>query len=73
VGNRILVLGGRVDPGTQTDAIWWFDPASRRFSRAGRLPVPLSDASVAVLGHRVWLLGGETPDVTDRVIEVNVS
>jgi hypothetical protein len=73
VGNRILVLGGRVDPGTQTDAIWWFDPASGRFSLAGRLPVPLSDASVVAVGHRVWLLGGETPDVTDRVIEVSVS
>jgi N-acetylneuraminic acid mutarotase len=72
VGTRILLMGGRVTPDQQTDAMWWFDPASGRFTRAGRLPHPLSDAAVTSSGPRVWLLGGEDPSVTDSVVFVNV-
>jgi hypothetical protein len=72
VGGRILVMGGRVTPDRQTSAMWWFDPAGRRFSRAGSLPRPLSDSAVAAYGHRVWLLGGEDPSVTADVVFVNV-
>ncbi|MGH3412675.1 MAG: hypothetical protein ACRDPH_06320 [Marmoricola sp.] len=71
-GDRILLMGGRIDPDTQTDRMWWFDPATDSFSRAGRLPRPLSDAGVAVQNHTVVLLGGEDPDVTDRVVRVSV-
>ena len=49
-----------------------FDPATGRFTRAGVLPRPLSDAAVAVYGHRVWLLGGEDPTVTDGVLTISV-
>ncbi len=73
VGRRLLVLGGRTDPDTQTDAAWWFDPATSRWTRAGRLPRPLSDAAVVVGDGRAWLLGGEDPGVTDRVVEVHWS
>ncbi|MCW2866517.1 MAG: Kelch repeat-containing protein, partial [Marmoricola sp.] len=73
VGRRILLLGGRTDPDTQTAAAWWFDPATGRFTRAGRLPVALSDAALVVGPDRLWLLGGESPDVTDRVVEVRWS
>ena len=52
--------------------MWWFDPATGRFRRAGALPHPLSDAAVATYRHRVWLLGGEDPSVTDGVLFVNV-
>ena len=72
VGGRILLMGGRVSPATQTAAMWWFDPAPATFSRAGRLPRAVSDAGVATYRHRVWLLGGESPSVTDRVVFVNV-
>jgi hypothetical protein len=72
VGPRILLMGGRVSPDRETGAMWWFDPATRHFTRAGSLPAPLSDAAVASVGHRVWLLGGEGPAVTDRVVLVNV-
>ena len=34
VGGRILLLGGRVAPDRQTAAMWWFDPASGRFTPA---------------------------------------
>jgi hypothetical protein len=66
------LVGGRVAPDRQTGAMWWFDPATRRFTRAGTLPRPLSDAAVVSFGHRVWLLGGEDPAVTDRVLTVSV-
>jgi hypothetical protein len=72
VGDRILLMGGRVAPDRQTARMWWFDPATSRFTAAGALPVPLSDAAVAPSGHRVWLLGGEDPSVTDRVLFVKV-
>lgn len=67
-GHRILVLGGRQDATHVTDQMWWFDPSTRRFRPAGRLPNPLADTALAV-GHRVaYLLGGETPTETDRVV-----
>jgi hypothetical protein len=72
-GGRILLMGGRVTPDRQTDAMWWYDPGTGHFTRAGRLPTVLSDAAVATYGHRIWLLGGESPLVTDRVVSVNVS
>jgi hypothetical protein len=73
VGGRILLVGGRTDPDTQTDQMWWFDPATARFTRAGRLPVALSDAATVVSGRSVWLLGGESPSSTDRVIRIRLS
>ncbi|MFL6155927.1 MAG: hypothetical protein ACJ72D_07550 [Marmoricola sp.] len=73
VGGRILLIGGRTDPNTQTAAMWWYDPGTRRFTAAGRLPVGTSDSAVVAEGHRIWLLGGEHPQVTDRVIVVHVS
>jgi hypothetical protein len=72
VGGRVLLVGGRVTPDQQTGAMWWFDPVTRRFTRAGTLPRPLSDAAVVSFGHRVWLLGGEDPTVTDGVVTISV-
>jgi N-acetylneuraminic acid mutarotase len=51
----------------------WFDPADGSWHRAGKLPVATSDAAVVASGDQVWLLGGESPNVTDRVIVVQVS
>lgn len=75
LGGRILLLGGRVQPSSGTRAMWWFDPATRRFSRAGDLPAPVTDAAVAVSadGRRAWLLGGESPHVRNGVIELSLS
>jgi N-acetylneuraminic acid mutarotase len=73
VGDRVLLLGGRTDPSTQTAAMWWFDPAAGRFTRAGSLPAALSDSAVISIGQQVWLLGGEDPSVTDRVVVIRIS
>jgi N-acetylneuraminic acid mutarotase len=72
VGDRILLVGGRVSPNAQTAAMWLYDPASGSFRKVGRLPRPLSDAGVATDGGKVWLLGGEQPQVTDRVVRLRV-
>jgi len=72
IGGRILLMGGRVTPDRQTAAMWWFDPATARFTRAGRLPMALSDAAVASYGHRIWLLGGEDPAVADGVLTISL-
>lgn len=70
VGHRLLVLGGRTSVDTTTARMWWFDTDTRRWARAGRLPIPVADAPFIVSGSHAWLFGGEAPDFTDRVIEV---
>lgn len=75
MGNRILLMGGRVSPNQGTAAMWWFDPATATFARAGRLPSPITDAAVAVApdGRTAWLLGGEDPSVRSGVVIVRLS
>lgn len=77
VGSRILVIGGKTDTNTQIDGIRWFDPATRKFSRAGRLPQPLSDGFAAVYSGAtgqpvVYVLGGEHSGgkVTNEVLVI---
>ena len=70
LGRRILLVGGRVGANTVTDLMWWFDPTTHRFAPAGRLPVPLADSAVAVDGGGVYLVGGESPSMSDRVLRV---
>ena len=41
------------------DTLYAFDAADGRLLRAGSLPVPVSNAAVAVLGTRAWVVGGE--------------
>lgn len=75
LGGRILLMGGRISPDQGTRAMWWFDPATATFKRAGELPAPVTDAAVAVSsdGLTAWLLGGEAPTVRDAVIKLSLS
>ena len=71
LAGRVLLAGGRDSAGDPTDRLWWFDPATRRFTSAGRLPTMLADSAVAAVGtDTVYLLGGESPSLTDRVIRL---
>ena len=72
LGGRILLVGGRTGPDSVTDRMWWFDPATRRFEPAGRLPRPLADSAVIADGNTAWLVGGESPSVTDRVVRLGL-
>ncbi|HWU31565.1 MAG TPA: kelch repeat-containing protein, partial [Marmoricola sp.] len=74
LGGRILLMGGRVNPNQGTAAMWWFDPATNKFTRAGSLPSPITDAAVvtAADGLNAWLLGGEDPSVRNGVVELSL-
>lgn len=70
VDGRVLLMGGRTSPTKQTATMWWFAPKTMTWAHAGKLPAATSDAAVLVRGSRAWLLGGENPNVTDRVIQL---
>ncbi|MGH3472435.1 MAG: Kelch repeat-containing protein [Nocardioidaceae bacterium] len=72
LGQRILIAGGRPSSDTVTARLWWFDPGTRRFKPAGRLPYPLADTAVATTPVGTYLVGGETPGVTRRVLLVRL-
>lgn len=70
---RVLLLGGRVSGSHPTAAMWWFDPASPRpFHRAGALPTPLADSAVVPTRRAVYLIGGETPELSDAVLRLTL-
>jgi N-acetylneuraminic acid mutarotase len=76
VGPRILLMGGRTSASATsvTAAMWWFDPAApSRMRRAGALPFPLADSAVATTGGATYLVGGETPRLSDKVLMVTGS
>jgi hypothetical protein len=59
LGGIFYVIGGRGGSlGDQIAGIYAVDPATGRVSRAGRLPVALSDLGAATLGDRILTLGG---------------
>lgn len=69
---RILLCGGRTNSGGVSKVCRWFDTATMTFSTAGRLPWPVADSAVAIQGSTIYLLGGETPSVTDGVVQIKV-
>jgi N-acetylneuraminic acid mutarotase len=71
--SRVLLMGGRNAPHRVTDMMWWFDPRSGRYSPAGRLPYPVADAGLLNAVDGGYLLGGESPEVTDRVIRIRIT
>ena len=71
LGRRILIAGGRTADGTVTDRMWWFDPRTGAVTGAGHLPHPLSDSAVAQCQGSYYLVGGESPAITDQVLRVD--
>jgi len=63
LGGHIYLAGGDSNaPGASPasgSTIWSFDPSSGAFQVAGHLAEPVAYAAVAVVGHSVWLIGGE--------------
>ncbi len=70
VGGRVLLMGGRTGQDTVTTRMWWFDPSSSSLSPAGQLPHGLADAGVLGTPSAAYLIGGETPGLSDRVMRV---
>jgi hypothetical protein len=71
LGGRLLVAGGRTGQDRVTARMWWFRPGSGRFVAAGRLPTPLADSAVVGGGTTAYLVGGETPALSDRVLRLH--
>jgi hypothetical protein len=79
LGGTIYLAGGEPAAGPSslrpTADIYAYDAPSHRLLRAGSLPVPVSNAAVAVLGRRAWIVGGElaggTPTAAVQVLEPN--
>jgi outer membrane protein assembly factor BamB len=55
---------------TTVSTIWCFDAARARMLVAGHLQVPVSNAGVAVVGSRAWLVGGETGGTQLAVVQM---
>jgi N-acetylneuraminic acid mutarotase len=72
IGGRILLMGGRTALDSVTSSMEWFDPRNGAARPAGHLPYPLADTGVALMRRGAYLLGGETPQLTDRVLKVRV-
>ena len=69
VAGRVMIAGGTVGS-SLSSAIFAFDPQSRRVTRVGSLPAPLTHAAGAtlggdfyVIGGRRRLLGSQTPNI----------
>jgi len=70
LGGRLLLAGGRTSTDRLTGRLWWVRPG--HVTAAGRLPTPLADSAVVARGPRsAYLVGGETPALSDRVLRVS--
>ncbi len=73
---RAYVIGGIVD-GHPSDQVWRVDPepavaGSYVLTAVATLPVPLSDAAVAVRGDTAYVAGGESPAMSAQIHTVEV-
>src|SRR4051794_26196484 len=66
----VLLVGGRTTGGRIIGRMWWFRPETARFTAAGRLPTPLADAGALSAGNTAYLVGGERPAFSDRVLRL---
>jgi len=69
---QVYVAGGITTGGGLLTKVRSFDPVTRRTRTAGALPYGVSDAGSTVVGDAAFLVGGETPGVTRRVIRLDL-
>jgi hypothetical protein len=79
LGGTIYLAGGESATGTSslapTPNIYAFDAINRTFLRAGSLRLAVTNAGAAVLGKRLWIVGGEvaggSPTASVQMLEPN--
>ncbi len=54
---------------TTIGTIWAYQPSNGKLLQAGQLQVPVSHASVAVLGDTAWIVGGEAGASQQAVVQ----
>jgi N-acetylneuraminic acid mutarotase len=70
IAGGILIAGGRTSADAVTAQMWWWSTGDHSFHRAGQLPYPVADAGVVSNTGSAYLIGGETPRLTDRVVRL---
>ena len=59
LGGQIIGIGGTIDTGASTNAIWTMDKCTGETKYAGSLPVALRDlAGTMTSSETVWITGG---------------
>jgi outer membrane protein assembly factor BamB len=79
LGGTIYLVGGESPNGSSAlqpiANVYAFDPARSAFLPAGSLSVAVTNAGAAVLGKRLWIVGGETtrsrPSAAVQMVEPN--
>lgn len=69
VDGQVLIIGGST-PNGASNAIYRFDPATRRVRQIGRLPEPITHAGAATLGSYVYLVGGRGDNLGSQTASV---
>ncbi|MGN6130537.1 MAG: hypothetical protein ACTHOK_09395, partial [Nocardioidaceae bacterium] len=73
LGDHVYVAGGSSSAASgavATRAVYRIDPTTHAVRRAGRLPVAVADAGIAVRGRRAWVVGGESAGRTRSTVQV---
>jgi len=63
---KLYVAGGITTSGT-SDAVYRFDPVTRKVTRVATLPQPVAHAPLVALGGSLYLLGGDGSDAIWRI------
>jgi hypothetical protein len=69
VDGQVLIIGGSTPTGA-SDAVYRFDPATRRVRQIGRLAQPITHAAAATLGSYVYLVGGRGENLSSQTASV---
>jgi hypothetical protein len=72
LGATLYLAGGRassVSSARATRAVYALDTAGNAVHKVARLPRPVADAGVAVLGRTAWLVGGESAGRTLDLVQ----
>lgn len=68
LGGRVIVAGGELSTGDPTDGASSFDPTTGQVTALPRLPAPTDHTASAVLGGRMYVIGGLRRGVLTRAI-----
>ena len=71
LGGRIVIAGGTTwdgDTKRWLNQVWSYDPATDRWSEAGRLPAALAYPASAQVGDTLWWAGGSGGETTHRAL-----
>jgi outer membrane protein assembly factor BamB len=72
LNGQLLVMGG-ISADKPSDLIRRLDPTTGTVAPIGRLPMAVSDAAVAAIGERAYLVGGNTTRPVDSVLSVQMT